>query len=258
MFFETHAHYDDEKFDADREELISSLFSQGQIDYIVNAGCDVKSSLTGLELSKKWKNFYAACGIHPHSADEMNDESYELIKRLCADPKCVAVGEIGLDYYYDFCDREVQRSCFRRQLELAAEVDLPVIIHSREAAAETFNIIKESNVRKGIIHSYSGHTQMALEYIEMGFYIGIGGMVTFKNAKKPVEVVKNIPLERIVLETDSPYLAPVPVRGRRNDSQNLRYIADKISEIKQISPEKVAEMTRNNALTIFAKKIVVA
>lgn len=257
-YFETHAHYDDEKFDADREELISSLFSQYDIEYIVNAGCDIKSSYAGLELAAKWKNFYAAVGIHPHSADELNDENLEKIKRLCAEPKCVAVGEIGLDYYYDFCDRDVQRECFRRQLELAADVELPVIIHSREAASETFNIIKESKVRRGIIHSYSGHTEMALDYIKMGFYIGIGGMVTFKNAKKPVEVVRNIPIERIVIETDSPYLAPVPVRGRRNNSQNLRYIVDKISEIKQISGEKVAEITRNNALTVFDKKIIVA
>ncbi len=258
MIFETHAHYDDEKFDEDREELISSLFREHNIGYIINAGCDMKSSYAGLELSRKWKNFYAAVGIHPHSADELNDENSETLRKLSADPKAVAIGEIGLDYYYDFCDREVQRDCFKRQLELAAEVELPVIIHSREAAAETFNIIKESGVRQGVIHSYSGHTEMALEYIKLGFYIGVGGMITFKNAKKSLEVVRNIPLERILVETDSPYLAPVPVRGHRNDSQNLRYIIDKISEIKQISPEKTEKTTLNNALTLFDKKIIVA
>ncbi|MCD8216244.1 MAG: TatD family hydrolase [Clostridiales bacterium] len=258
MIFETHAHYDDEKFNEDREELISSLFRDFNIEYIVNAGCDMKSSYAGLELSRKWKNFYAAVGIHPHSADEYNDENTEKLRELSNDPKAVAIGEIGLDYYYDFCDREVQRKCFRAQLDLAAEVGLPVIIHSREAAAETFNIIKESRVRQGVIHSYSGHTEMALEYIKLGFYIGIGGMITFKNAKKSLEVVKNLPLERILTETDSPYLAPVPVRGHRNDSRNLRYIIEKISEIKQISPEKVEETTRKNALSLFDKKIIVA
>lgn len=258
MFFETHAHYDDEKFNEDREELISSLFHEGNVEYIVNAGCDMKSSRFGLELSRKWKNFYAAVGIHPHSADEMNNESYNELLRLSKDPKCAAIGEIGLDYYYDFCDREVQRETFKRQLKLAEEADLPVIIHSREAAAETFDIIKNSNIRKGVIHSYSGHTEMALEYIDMGFYIGIGGMVTFKNAKKPVEVVRNIPLEAILIETDSPYLSPEPLRGRRNNSQNLRYIVDKIGEIKQISPQKVEEITNLNAKTLFDKKIIVA
>ncbi len=258
MFFETHAHYDDERFDDDREELISSLFRDGNVEYIVNAGCDMRSSRFGLDMSKKWDNLYAAVGIHPHSADEMNDESYNELKRLSSDAKCVAIGEIGLDYHYDFCDREVQRKAFRRQLCLADETGLPVIIHSREAAAETFDMIKESNVRQGVIHSYSGHTQMALEYIEMGFFIGIGGMITFKNAKKGVEVVRNIPIESILIETDSPYLSPVPLRGRRNDSQNLRYIVDKISEIKQISPEKVEKITRDSALRLFGKKIIVA
>ena len=258
MFFESHAHYDDERFDEDREELISSLFSCGNVGYIINAGCDVKSSVAGLELSRKWQNFYAAVGIHPHEADTMNEESLNEILRLSEDKKAVAIGEIGLDYYYDFCDREVQKECFRRQLEIAEQTGLPIIVHSREAAKDTFDIIKESNVRKGVIHSYSGHTQMALDYIDMGFYLGFGGIITFKNAKKPCEVVRNVPLERILIETDSPYLSPVPLRGERNNSQKLRYIVDKISEIKQISPEKVEKITLKNGLTLFDKIIFVA
>lgn len=258
MYFETHAHYDDERFNEDREELISSLFSLKNIGYIVNAGCDMRSSYAGVELSRRWNNFYAAVGIHPHDADQMNGENYMRLLKLSRDPKVVAIGEIGLDYYYDFCDRRQQCSAFKTQLRLAEEAELPVIIHSREAAAETFNIIKSSNIRQGVIHSYSGHTQMALEYIDMGFFLGIGGMVTFKNAKKPVEVVKNVPLESILIETDSPYLSPVPVRGKRNNSQNLEYIVNKISEIKQIEPEIVAETTLKNALRLFGKKIIVA
>ncbi len=258
MYFETHAHYDDARFDEDREELISSLFCMGNVGYIVNAGCDMKSSYAGVELSRKWSNFYAAVGIHPHDADQMNGENYIRLLKLSKDPKVVAIGEIGLDYYYDFCDRKQQRDAFKAQLRLACEAELPVIVHSREASAETFDIIKKSNVRCGVIHSYSGHTQMAMDYINMGFFIGIGGMVTFKNAKKPVEVVKNIPLESILIETDSPYLSPVPVRGTRNNSRNLEYIVNKISEIKQISPEIVAEMTMKNALRLFDKKIIVA
>ncbi len=258
MFFESHAHYDDERFDEDREELISSLFSCGNVGYIINAGCDVKSSVAGLELSRKWQNFYAAVGIHPHEADTMNEGSLNEILRLSEDKKAVAIGEIGLDYYYDFCDREVQKECFRRQLEIAEQTGLPIIVHSREAAKDTFDIIKESNVRKGVIHSYSGHTQMALDYIDMGFYLGFGGIITFKNAKKPCEVVKNVPLERILIETDSPYLSPVPLRGERNNSQKLRYIVDKIGEIKQISPEKVEKITLKNGLTLFDKIIFVA
>ena len=258
MFFESHAHYDDERFDEDREELISSLFSCGNVGYIINAGCDVKSSVAGLELSRKWQNFYAAVGIHPHEADTMNEGSLNEILRLSEDKKAVAIGEIGLDYYYDFCDREVQKECFRRQLEIAEQTGLPIIVHSREAAKDTFDIIKESNVRKGVIHSYRGHTQMALDYIDMGFYLGFGGIITFKNAKKPCEVVKNVPLERILIETDSPYLSPVPLRGERNNSQKLRYIVDKIGEIKQISPEKVEKITLKNGLTLFDKIIFVA
>lgn len=250
MYFESHAHYDDEKFDEDRLELIEEMH-KGGVDYIINAGADMNSSLAGIRLSEKFPFFYAAVGVHPHDAENMIEEDIETLKEYCKNPKVVAVGEIGLDYYYDFSPRDKQRIWFERQLELAEETDMPVIIHSRDAAKECFDIIKGSGVRRGVIHSFSGSCQMALDYIDMGFYIGVGGIVTFKNAKKPVETVKNIPLEKILIETDSPYLSPVPKRGSRNNSQNLRYICNKIGEIKQIDPEIVAEITMKNGLELF-------
>lgn len=253
MYFESHAHYDDEKFDFDRYELIEEMHKNG-VEYIVNAGADMKSSLEGIKLCEKFPFFYAAVGVHPHDAENMTEEDIQTLKEYSKNKKVVAIGEIGLDYHYDFSPRDLQRKWFIRQLELAKELDLPVIIHSREAAQECFNIIKESKVRKGVIHSYSGSYQMALDYIDMGFYIGIGGMVTFKNARKPIETVQNIPIEKILIETDSPYLSPVPKRGTRNNSQNLKYICDKISEIKQIEPEKVAKITLENSLDLFSLK----
>ncbi len=253
MYFESHAHYDDEKFDLDRYKLIEEMHKNG-VEYIVNAGADMKSSLAGVELCERFPFFYAAVGVHPHDAENMTEADIQTLREYSKNDKVVAIGEIGLDYHYDFSPRDLQRKWFVRQLELAKELDLPVIIHSREAAQECFDIIKESNVRKGVIHSYSGSYQMALDYIDMGFYIGIGGMVTFKNAKKPVETVRNIPIEKILIETDSPYLSPVPKRGDRNNSQNLKYICDKIGEIKQIQPEKVAKITLENSLDLFSLK----
>lgn len=253
MYFESHAHYDDEKFDSDRYELIEEMHKNG-VDYIINAGADMKSSLAGIHLSEKFPFFYAAVGVHPHDAENMTEEDIQTLREYSKNKKVVAIGEIGLDYYYDFSPRDLQKKWFIRQLELALELDLPVIIHSREAAKECFDIIKESNVRKGVIHSYSGSYQMALDYIDMGFYIGIGGMVTFKNARKPIETVKNIPIEKILIETDSPYLSPVPLRGTRNNSQNLKYICDKIGEIKQIDPEIVAKITFENSMELFSLK----
>lgn len=253
MYFESHAHYDDERFDSDREQLIEEMHKNG-VDYIINAGADVESSLAGICLCDSFPFFYAAVGVHPHEAENMTKEELEKLEEYSRHKKVIAIGEIGLDYYYDFSERDKQRFWFRKQLELAEKVGLPVIIHSRDAAQECFDIIKASNIRRGVIHSYSGSVEMAQSYIEMGFYIGIGGIVTFKNAKKPIEVTEQIPIEKILIETDSPYLSPVPVRGKRNNSQNLKYICEKIGQIKQISPEKVASETMKNAFNLFFEK----
>lgn len=250
MYFDTHAHFDDEKFDENRDILIEEMHSNG-VDYIINIGADMESSVKSIELAKKYDFIYAAVGVHPHEVENMTEEDINTLRKFTEYEKVVAIGEIGLDYYYDFSPRDKQCYWFERQLDLAAELNMPVSIHSRDAAKETFDIIKNSAVRKGVIHAYSGSVEMARDYIDMGFYIGVGGVVTFKNAKKLIDVVSFSPMERILLETDSPYLSPVPVRGTVNNSQNLKYIVDKISEIKQISTEKVCEITSQNAKGIF-------
>lgn len=253
MYFESHAHYDDEAFDEDREELIENLLGT-DIRYIINSASNISSSRAGIELAGKYPNFYAAVGVHPHEVQELTDEKFEELEELCSASKVVAVGEIGLDYYYDKEWSELQKYWLKRQLELAKKVNLPVIIHSREAAQDCFDIIKESNLpkeRAGVIHCFSGSVEMAKQYIEMGFYIGVGGVLTFKNAKKTVDVVEAIPLNKILIETDSPYLAPVPNRGQRNNSQNLKFIAEKIASIKQIEPLKVAKVTMENGKNLF-------
>ncbi len=253
MYFESHAHYDDEAFNEDRKELIENLLST-DIRYIINSASNMSSSRSGIELAGKYPNFYAAVGVHPHEVQELTEEKFGELEELCSASKVVAVGEIGLDYYYDKEWSELQKYWLKRQLELAKKVKLPVIIHSREAAQDCFDIIKESNLpkeRAGVIHCFSGSVEMAKQYIEMGFYIGVGGVVTFKNAKKTVDVVEAIPLNKILIETDSPYLAPVPNRGQRNNSQNLKFIAEKIASIKQIEPLKVAKVTMENGKNLF-------
>lgn len=250
MYFETHAHYDDERFDEDRDELLESL-PNNKVDRVINVGANMASSLASIELANKYPHIYAAVGVHPHDAINMKEEDIDTLREYAKLPKVVAIGEIGLDYYYDFSPRDIQRYWFNRQLELCSEVDLPVIIHSREATSETLDMIKSSKVRKGVIHAFSGSVEVAKAYIDMGFYIGVGGVVTFKNAKKLVEVVENISLESILLETDAPYLSPVPVRGSRNNSQNLGFICNKIAQIAQKNEESVAELTRKNAELLF-------
>lgn len=250
MYFESHAHYDDRRFREDREKLLTHLPSCG-IDYVVNIGCDVKSSKQSIRLAEKYDYIYATVGIHPHELYDMSSQTIAELRRLSAHKKVVAIGEIGLDYYYDTHPRELQQFWFRQQLRLAEELQKPVVIHSRDASQETFDIIKSSSVRQGVIHCYSGAWQMAMDYVDMGFYIGVGGVVTFSNAKKLVEVVEHVPLEKILIETDSPYLAPNPNRGKRNDSRNLEYIVNKIAKIKNLSPENVAKVTQDNAKSLF-------
>ena len=252
MYFESHAHYDDERFDEDRDTLLASFPAEG-IETVVNASSDIKSSKASIALSEKYPFFYAAVGVHPHEVENITEADIDELRELSKHPKVVAIGEIGLDYYYDLSPRDLQRHWFKRQLELADELKMPVIIHSRDAAQECFDIIKNSNVRNGVIHCYSGSAEMAEEYIKMGFYIGVGGSLTFKNKKKGVETVERIPIEKILIETDSPYLAPVPYRGKRNDSRLLKYVVERISQIKNIPENDICNITKNNAQNLFIK-----
>ena len=256
MIFETHAHYDDEKFDGDREELIAKLPEAG-IGHVINVGASIESTKTTLELVKKHDFMYAAVGVHPSDVDGLNEETFAWLAEQTRLDKTVAVGEIGLDYYWDK-EPEVQKNqriWFQKQMELAREADLPVIIHSRDAAEDTMRIMKEVHAEEipGVIHCYSYSPEMAKEFVKMGYYIGVGGVVTFKNAKKLVQTVQEIPIERILLETDCPYMAPEPHRGTRNSSLNLPYVAAKIAQLKGISAEEVISITEQNAYRLFSK-----
>lgn len=250
MYFESHAHYDDEQFQQDRQALLQCLPQCG-IDFVINSGSDLKSSYIGKELSEQYDYIYFAAGVHPHELYDISEDTLEQIRHLAQHKKCVAIGEIGLDYYYDTFPREIQKYWFEKQLLLSKSLHIPVIIHSREASQDCFDIIKKSGVEKGVIHCYSGSLEMAEEYVKMGFLIGIGGVLTFSNAKKLVDVAKKISLEHILIETDSPYLSPVPHRGKRNDSRNLEFIVKKLAEIKGVSPTDVANVTLENGKKLF-------
>ena len=252
MIFETHAHYDDEKFDEDRDALLSSMKENG-IGRIINVSANLESLENTRKLMEQYPFIYGAFGLHPDEVGDLNEDVMERMRGLCRLEKAVAVGEIGLDYYWDKENHEKQQYWFRRQIALAREEKLPMIIHSREAAADTLRVMKEEKSEEigGVIHCFSYSAEMAEEYLKMGFYLGIGGVVTFKNAKKIKEVVQMAPMERILLETDSPYLAPVPYRGKRNSSLYLPYVVREIAEIKGISEEEVIEMTKKNAVRLF-------
>ena len=250
--FETHAHYDDKQF-PDREQVIEACHAAG-IQYIVNCASDIASCKQTLALAEKLPYVYAAVGVHPHSASEMDEDNLDrLFGYLTSSDKVVAVGEIGLDYHYDFSPRDVQQEWFIEQIELAKEFEKPIIVHTREALEDTYNILKDYSygLVGGIIHSYNGSVEMAERFVDMGFHIGIGGMVTFPKVRKVLETVRVLPLDRLVVETDSPYLAPVPNRGKRNDSRNLTYIVEKIAEVRGMEPEEVAEATLRNACRLF-------
>ena len=255
MIFETHAHYDDESFDEDREQLLCSLPEQG-IGRVINVGASIETTKTTLALAAKYDFIYAAVGVHPSDIDGLNEETYAWLKQQATLPKTVAIGEIGLDYYWDKEPevQKAQRYWFKRQLELARETKLPVIIHSRDAAADTMEVMRDAHAEEipGVIHCYSYSKEMAQEFIGMGYYIGVGGVVTFKNAKKLKETVESIPLERILLETDCPYMAPEPYRGTRNDSSNIPYVIAKIAELKGITAEEVERVTEQNARKLFS------
>lgn len=253
MIFESHAHYDDQVFDEDRDELLSSMPENG-IEAVVNVCATIDGINDTVDLMERYPHVYGAVGVHPDDVGGMNQQVMDKLKILCHHPKTVAVGEIGLDYYWDNENHGTQKKWFRAQMELAREENLPFIIHSREAAKDTLDMMKEMKAQDmagGVIHCFSYSVEMAREYLNMGLYLGIGGVVTFANAKKLKEVVAYAPLSQILLETDCPYLAPVPYRGKRNSSLYLPYIAEAIALIKATDKEKVIEITNENSKKMF-------
>lgn len=253
--FETHSHYDDSAFDDDRHQLIKDMLGEeGILECILNVGATLDGCRASVELATMYDSVYAAVGVHPDDIEALNENEYEWLKSTAlTNNKVVAIGEIGLDYYYPNPDRELQKECFRRQLRIAVEVNKPVIIHSRDACEDTLACMRAENADRtgGIIHCYSYSKEAAREYLDMGFSFGIGGVVTFKNAKKLIEAVSVIPIERIVLETDCPYMSPEPNRGKRNDSRNLYYVASKIAELKGLTYQEVVDITNANAKRLF-------
>ncbi len=249
LIFDTHAHYDDERFDDIREELLSSLQKNG-VDAAITCGCDKESSKKATEMAEKYENVFAAVGIHPCNID--SGTTIEEIENLAKHKKCVAIGEIGLDYYWTQDNKPEQKQIFIKQLELAKKINLPVLIHDRDAHADTLEILRQYKP-KGVVHSFSGSPEMAKELIDLGLYIGIGGVITFKNAKKLPDVVKMLPMDRMLLETDAPYLTPVPYRGKTNHSAMIYFSAEKIAEIKETSTEEILKQTFLNAKNLFLK-----
>ncbi len=248
--FDSHAHYDDKAFDEDRDQVLEHLPSLG-VCGVVNCGTDKKSSLDSLALSDKFDFVFAACGVHPHSADD--GDSAAFIKELFAltkAKKCVAIGEIGLDYHYDFAPREVQKQVFEAQLATAAELDLPVIVHDREAHEDMLRLLDKYKPR-GVMHCFSGSVETAGIIVSLGMYIGLGGAITFKNAKKPLEVARFVPAERLLIETDCPYMSPVPFRGKRCTSALIPYTAEKIAEVRGVTAQAMLELTAKNARDLF-------
>ena len=252
MIFDPHAHYDDEQFDEDRDELLAFMKAHG-VEAVTNIGASLASSRNTIELTEQYPFVYGAIGVHPNEVEELDEDGIAWLKENCALSKIVAVGEIGLDYYWDEPDRDIQKKWFVRQLELAREVKLPVVIHSRDAAKDTLDIMKAFHAENlgGVIHCFSYTKEMAREYLSMGFYLGIGGVLTFKNARKLKEVVEYMPMEQMVLETDCPYLSPVPNRGKRNSSLNLPYVVEEVARLKGISEDEVIEITNSNAKTMY-------
>ncbi len=255
MLIDSHAHLDDSKFDKDRENIIES-FEKNGISLIINPGDDLSSSIRAVNLAEEYEKIYAAVGVHPHSAKDINKSTLEILKSFANREKVVAIGEIGLDYYYDNSPRDIQKKWFVEQIKLAKEVNLPIIIHSRDAQQDTFDILKaeQDGNLKGVLHCYSGSVEMAREYLKLGFYISFAGPVTFKNARVLKEVAKDIPLDKMLIETDSPYLTPEPHRGKRNEPIYVRFVAGTIADIKGISFEEVAKATGENTKRLFRIK----
>ena len=251
MLFDTHAHMDDRSFEVDRQELLSALPEKG-ISLLMNPGCSYESSLNAIKLAEQYDYIYAAVGSHPDVADEVNEDLIARYRELCKqNPKVLAIGEIGLDYHYEDIPRQIQQQAFRMQMELARELDLPVIVHEREAHEDGLKIVDEFPTVKGVFHCYSGSLEMAKELVKRGWYIGFTGVLTFKNARKALEVAAGIPRDRIVIETDCPYMAPVPFRGKRNDPSLVCYMAEKLGQLWEISTEEAARITLENGKRLY-------
>ena len=251
MLFDTHAHYDDEAFDADRDALLTALPDCG-VGLVIDPGCDLTSSRRAVELAAAYPHVYAAVGIHPENCGGCTDDDLAALRPLAQQPKVVAIGEIGLDYYWEENPpREFQQQVFRRQLALARELQLPVIVHDREAHGDCLAIIREFPTVTGVFHCFSGSPEMAQELLKLGWYLGFDGPVTYKNARRAPEVAAVTPLDRMLIETDSPYMTPVPYRGKRNDSGYVRLVAEKLAEWKGVAPEEMARLTTENGKRLF-------
>ena len=249
--FDTHAHYDDDAFDADREALLAALPENG-VGLVVNPGCDIPTSQKALALAERFPHVYAAVGYHPENCGPYVPEDLDTLRSLAAHPKAVAIGEIGLDYYWEENPpRELQQQVFRAQLQLAEELELPVIVHDREAHGDSLSIIREFPAVRGVFHCFSGSAEMAKELVKLGWMISFTGVLTYKNARKALETADAVPLEHLMIETDSPYMAPVPNRGKRNDSRNVSFICQKLAEVKGVSPEDCARITMENGKRFF-------
>lgn len=250
--FETHAHYDDNAFAEDQDFLLHQMHKEG-IEYIVNIGCSMENSRRNVELVKKYDFLYGTVGVHPDDVNHLSEADMAELAKLSENDKIIAIGEIGLDYHYEGIDKDLQKHWFAEQLNVAKKEQLPVVVHSRDAAKDTLDLMKTENAKDigGVVHCFSYGVEMAREYLNMGYYIGVGGVVTFKNGKKLKEVVEYIPLDRIVLETDAPYLAPVPYRGKRNCSLYLTYVAEEIAMLKKVAVEEVYEITFENARKMY-------
>ena len=250
MLFDTHAHYDARRFDSDRHELLASMEQNG-VGRILNAGCDLESSRMAMELAHQYNFIYAAVGSHPDDADHVDGALVDTYRELAKDKKVVAIGEIGLDYYYEDVPREQQKKAFRMQMELARELNLPVIVHERDAHGDGLEIVKDFPDVTGVFHCYSGSLEMARELVKLGWYVGFTGVLTFKNARKALEVAENVPLHRIVLETDCPYMAPEPYRGKRCDSTMLPRMAEKLAQLRNKTVEEIEQITWENGCRLF-------
>jgi len=251
-FIDSHAHLDDDRFEGDRDEIINSLYDN-DIEAVLNPGADLKSSKDAVLIAEKYPFIYVAVGCHPHDSKYMSDESMNIFKEMAKNNKVIAIGEIGLDYYYDNSDRVTQRKWFREQIRLAKELDLPYIVHDRDAHEDILNIMKEEYYDgvRGIMHCYSGSVELSREFLKLGFYISLGGPVTYKNARVPKLVAKEVPFDRLLIETDSPYLTPAPFRGKRNEPKYVKYVAEEIAGIRNLSVDDLSEKTRENFKRLF-------
>ncbi len=253
MLVDTHAHLTDKKYDNNRSEIIAGL-QESKMEILINPAEDLDTSLKGIQLAEDWDFIYAAVGYHPHEARRASESDLKQIEKLSTHPKVVAIGEIGLDYHYDFSPREIQREIFQKQIHIAKRQKLPIVIHSREAHQDTFDILeKNKEGLRGVLHSYSGSWEMAKRYLDLGFYLSISGPITFKNAQKLPEVAEKVPLDRILIETDSPYLTPTPYRGRINNPAYVKYVAEEICKIRKMDFEELLLQVKENTLALFPK-----